>query len=96
MAFDNSSNARRKRKLAAKIKQGCKQLKAAYRADRRKTEAAALAKRTEAKLFALPRTVPVLAPQTPALPVLNFTPEDITALREFSEQCREQQRKIVA
>lgn len=48
MAFDDSSNARRKRKLAAKIKKGCKQLKAAYRADRRKAEAAALAKKNAA------------------------------------------------
>lgn len=89
MYFDNSGNARRKRKLAAKIQKSEASERAGYRAERKAAEAAKRAKQNQTFLLALPRAVP--APTVP-----NLTPEDIAALREFAEQCREQHRKGAA
>lgn len=91
MYFDNSSNAIRKRKLAAKIQKSVASERAGYRAERKAAEAAKRAKQNQTFLRALPRVV-----SAPALQAPNLTPEDITALREFAEQCREQHCKGAA
>lgn len=75
MPLDKSiSNDRRKRKLAARIKQGVAQQRAWCRAQRKAAEAA--------KNLALPRAVP-------ALTVLNLTPQYIAGILEAARELRE-------
>jgi hypothetical protein len=93
MYFDNCTRnaARRKRRYEATVKRNKRN-----RADRRKAEAAALArKKNEAPLLALPRAVPLPALQAPAiplqspvLPVLNLTPTAIAAIKEAAKESR--------
>lgn len=89
MAFDDSSNARRKRKVAKQIQQSIAKVRAGYRAKRREAEAAKRAKENQVHLLALPQAVPATAHQAPALPALNLTPEDIAAIWKVAREHRE-------
>lgn len=96
MCFDNSSNARRKRKLAAAIKRSVAKQRAGYRAKRKATEAAKLAQENQAFLLALPRAVPappvLPAPTQAPAPRGLPTPEELAARIELARQYREQNK----
>lgn len=93
MAFDNSSNASRKRKLAKQIQRSIARERARFRAKRREEEAAKCAKENQAFLLALPRAVPA-PPARPALtqapvPLGLPTPEEPAARIELARPYRE-------
>lgn len=81
MAFDNSSNARRKRKLAAKIQKSVARERAGYRAAARERQEAKRKKEQEAALreFSARHNTALQAP----------TPEVLATRIELARQYRE-------
>lgn len=90
MYFDNSSNARRKRKLAAKIQKSVARERAGYRAAARERQEAKRKTEQEAALreFAARYNAALQAPVQP--PLLQVpTPEVLAARIELARQYRE-------
>jgi len=75
MAFDNSSSAKRKRKLAKKIQQNVRKQQAWYRAQRRKQEEVAMRPKE---------------PQGPGLRAFNFSPTEIDRILNLAKQLRDE------